>query len=50
MSEPPTNKRRSLTAAMINVADNGNLVSKLTIEQEEGYISYYKPHAEEESS
>ena len=31
--EPPSNKIRSLTAAIINAADNGNVASKITITQ-----------------
>ena len=38
MYEPPTKKIRSLTTAIINVADNGNLDGKITITQEEGYV------------
>ena len=47
MYEPPTKKSRSLTAAKINAADNGNLYEKLTITQEEGYVDYSTTHLEE---
>ena len=48
MYEPPTKKIRSLTAAIINASDNGNLAAKITITQEEGYVYYSTKHAEEE--
>ena len=38
MYEPTTKKSLSLTAAIINAADNGNLAAKITITQEEGSI------------
>ena len=42
--EPPPKKILSLTAAIINMEDNGNLAAKITITQEERYIDYYKTH------
>ena len=44
VSEPPTNKSSSLTAAIINVANNANLSAKLTITQEELSIAYSTTH------
>ena len=40
MYESPTKKIRSLTAAIINAADNENLAAKITITREEGSIDY----------
>ena len=37
--EPLTNKNCSITAAIINLADNSNLAENLTITQEEGYAA-----------
>ena len=47
VSEPATKKIRSLTSAIINAADNGNLDKKLTITKDEGYVAYSKTHVEE---
>ena len=44
MYEPPTNKSRSLTAAIINVADHGNLDVKIRITQEEVCVDYSTTH------
>ena len=38
MYEPPTRNIISITAAIINATDNGNLATKIIITQEEGYI------------
>ena len=48
MYETPTKKSRSLTAAIINVAYNGNLSAKTTVTQEEGSIDYSTTHVEKE--
>ena len=47
VSGPPNKKIRSLAAAIINAVDNANFTEKLTITQEEGYISYSTTHGEE---
>ena len=47
VSEPPTKKLRSLTAAIINATGNANLSAKLTITQEEGSFAYSTIHVEE---
>ena len=47
ISEPPTNKSRSLTAAIFNVANNVKLDGKPTITQEEGYSDCSRTHVEE---
>ena len=46
MYELPTKKSSSLTAAMINAEDNGNLDSKIAITQEEGSVDYSTEHVE----
>ena len=46
MYEPPTNKSRSLTAAIINAADNGKTASKTKITQEDGSVDYSTTHVE----
>ena len=46
VSEPPTNKNRSVTASIINDADNENLAEKLTIKQEYVYIASSTKHVE----
>ena len=46
MCEPPTKKSRSLTAAIINAADNGNLAAKITKTQKEGSVDYSTTHVE----
>ena len=46
VSEPPTNKIRSFTESIINVADNENLAAKLTITKEEGYVASSTTHVE----
>ena len=48
VSEPPTNKIRSLSSSIIIAVYNTNLAAKLTITQEEGYVAYYTTHVEEE--
>ena len=46
VSEPPTNKIRSLTSSTINTTDNANLAAKVTITQEEGCVDSYTKHVE----
>ena len=50
MYEPPTKKSRSLTAAIINAADNRNLDAKITITQEEVSVDYSTIYVEESLS
>ena len=47
MSEPPTKKIRSLTAEIINAADDVNLAAKPATTQEDGSVAYYTTHTEE---
>ena len=47
MYEPPTKKNHYLNEAIINVVDNGNSASKITITQEEGSVDYLTTHVEE---
>ena len=50
VSDPPTNKIRSLTSPTINTTDNANLAAKVTTPQEEGYLDSYTTHVEAEFS
>ena len=50
VSAPTTKESCSLTADMINAADNTNLTPKTTITQEEGYVDSFKTHVKEELS
>ena len=47
MSETPTKKSHSLTAAIIKAADDGNLAAKPATTQEYGSVAYYITHTEE---
>ena len=47
MYEHPTKKARSLTADIINAADNGNLVAKIKITQKVESVDYSTTHEEE---
>ena len=47
MYEPPANKIRSLTAAIINAPDNQNLDTKIEITQEKGSVDCYTTNVEE---
>ena len=48
--ELPTKKSCSLTAAMINAADNATLDPKTTISKEEGYVASFTTHVKGELS
>ena len=47
MYEPPTKRIPSITVSIINTANNGELVEKIKIPQEELSVDYYTTHVEE---